>query len=147
MHLHGFSENDSTKQCGQHMGKTCDQTHTLSSLENILHYLIQYNCQRITSENWKLFSIRGHTPTALFPIHKISFSSRLSHVLLDRVYNKVHKIVLYFTFCVQYCARYLIEKPYSAREQPLCFLLILCKRKQNLLEVILWDISNIVSRG
>ena len=99
----------------------CDQTHTLSSLENILHYLIQYNCQRITSENWKLFSIRGHTPTVLFPIHKISFSSRLSHVLLDRVYNKVHKIVLYFTFCVQYCTRYLIEKPYSAGEQYLIY--------------------------
>ena len=115
----------------------CDQTHTLSSLENILHYIIQYTCQRITSGNSEPFSIRGHTPTVLFPILKILFSSRLSHVLLDRVYNKVHKIVLYFTFSVKYYTCYLTAKPYSAGEQPLCFLLIPHERKQNLLEVIL----------
>ena len=41
---------------------TCDQTHALSSLENILHFIIQYTCQRMTSKKLKaLFYYRSYS--------------------------------------------------------------------------------------
>ena len=39
----------------------CDQTHTLSSLENILSVSIQYDYERITSGNIQNCCVRGHS--------------------------------------------------------------------------------------
>ena len=106
----------------------CDQTHTLSSLENILSVSIQYDYERITSGNIQNCCVRGHSLMTELIFHQISLSTRQRYILLDRMWNKAHKSVLYFTFCVIYFTLYPVLSTYCTGVYSLTIVLILYKR-------------------
>ena len=64
---------------------SCDQTHTLSSLENILSVSMQYDYERITSGNIQNCCVRGHSLMTELIFHQISLSTRQRYILLDRM--------------------------------------------------------------
>ena len=108
-----------------------------SSLENILSVSIQYDYERITSGNIQNCCVRGHSLMTELIFHQISLSTRQRYILLDRMWNKAHKSVLYFTFCVIYFTLYPVLSTYSTGVYSLTIVLILYKRLKHLLEVIL----------